>query len=402
MDIVVIISIIVGSIIIGGGISWLFLKNKIHHDQRQSDIQKQFIELLTDKFKALSADALSKNNQDFLRLAEQSFKNLHTQSDSNLKERQKAIEHLLEPVREALKKTENQIRTIEQERKQSYGSLAKHIELTGVAQQELRRETSKLVQALKQPQVRGRWGEMTLHRLVELAGMVEYCDFNEQVQAIGADDQKLRPDMTIHLPNSRIIVIDAKTPLHAYLEAFETDDENIRREAMIKHTQNVTTQIKKLSEKSYWQAFDNALDFVVLFMPGDQFLAAALKQKPDLIETAMKDRVILATPTSLVGLLRVIAFGWQEKTLAENALEIQKLGRELCERIDKFNQYFTEVGQHLERSVKKYNEASSSWDSRLLSSVRKFTELGIQETKKPPEASYIETNVSYTNKDETK
>lgn len=386
--------------IIGGGIAWWLLRRAGNPDaeqtaEEQTDeqkrLQEQWLDQLSDKFKALSAEALSKNNRDFLQLAEQAFKNLHDKSAANLQERQQAIQALLNPLREALEKTNQHVSTLEQKREKAYGALEKHIELTAQAQNELRQETGKLVQALTQPQVRGRWGELTLHRLAELAGMVEYCDFEEQLHTTGNDDRALRPDMVVHLPNERLIVIDAKTPLTAYLEALETDNDTTRDQALLKHAQNISIQVKKLAEKSYWQSFDNTLDFVVLFIPGDQFLSAALKQRPDLMETAMNKRIILATPSSLVALLRTVAFGWQEKALSENAAAIQKLGAELYERVAVFNDHFIDVGKHLDRSVKKYNEASRSLETRLLASTRKFNSLGVHTSKALGEISSIET-----------
>ena len=338
-------------------------------------------EALENRLKVMATTALKSNNESFLQLAEQKFKNLHQQSESGLEKHEKNIENLVKPIREIMEKTSEQMHNIEKQRKEEYGSLQKQIEMTMDAQQNLRKETGRLARALKQPQVRGRWGEMTLRRLAELAGMVEHCDFEEQVSTEDQAGNRLRPDMIVKMPNERIIIVDAKASINSYLEAFEAEDDSERESCLEKHARNMSERVKELSTKAYWKQFEHALDFVILFVPGDQFLAAALQKKPDLIDQAMKNRIILATPSSLVAVLRAVAFGWREKSLAENATKIQELGKSLYERIGVFVGHFQAIGKNLNDSVINYNKAQSSMENRLISSANKLAELGIPKTK---------------------
>lgn len=343
---------------------------------------------MSETFSSLASKALSHNSSEFLRLAEENLKQFQIKANSELEKKEKSIADLVSPIREALDKTEKQIREMENERKQAYGSLKQHLEIMGTAQSQLQKETRNLVTALRRPEVRGQWGEITLKRLVELAGMVKHCDFFEQ-QHIDTEEGKMRPDMIIRLPGDREIVVDIKTPMDAYLSAVETQDDKEREEFLQHHTRKVRERIRELSSKAYWKQFDKALDFVVLFIPGDQFLSAALERDPSILEDAMSQQIILATPSSFVALLRAIAFGWRQETLAENADRIRDLGETLYERIAAFAGHLNKLGNSLGSSVDHFNKAVGSFDNRVLPSARKFKEMGISEKKELKEPEKI-------------
>ncbi|MDH5730588.1 MAG: DNA recombination protein RmuC [Gammaproteobacteria bacterium] len=349
------------------------------HAERNLALEKAKQQML-DSFAQLSSQALSKNNEAFLQLAEQNLKRFQEKANSDLNLKEKSIENLVKPIRDALEKTEHQVRLMEKDRKESYGALNKHLETLAEAQNKLHGETCNLVQALRRPEVRGQWGEMTLKRLAELAGMVEHCDFMEQT-SVQTDNGKLRPDMIVRLPGGRDIIVDIKTPLDAYLSAVEETDEQAKLLHLQRHARHVRERVKELAAKSYWQQFKNSPDFVVLFIPGDQFLSSALDVDHKLLEDALDNRVILATPTSFVALLRAVAFGWRQESLAQNAEEIRKLGEDLHGRLTTFTEYFSKLGQSLDRSVDQYNKAIASFSSRVMPSAKRFGELGIK-TKK--------------------
>ncbi len=347
-------------------------------------------EQLADSFRALAADALKHNSGEFLRLAEENLKKFQIQAQGELEQREKAVENLVKPIREALDKTERQIRDIEKERKEAYGALNRHLETMAESQRLLQGETRNLVQALRRPEVRGQWGEMTLKRLVELAGMVEYCDFQEQPPVRDADGAMLRPDMIVHMPDGRSIVVDAKTPLDAYLSAVEAGSDDERAAQLQRHARKVRERVKELAAKAYWQQFKDAPDFVVLFIPGEQFLSSALDVDRKLLEDALANKVILATPTSFVALLRAVAFGWRQEALAENAEQIRELGEEMYNRLATFGDYLSKLGKSLDQSVGHFNKAVGSFDTRVLPGARKFGELGIMAKKELPELTQIE------------
>lgn len=338
---------------------------------------------LGESFKALSGDALRHNNEAFLSLAREQLKQLHLQAEGELSKKEKGFEALITPIREALEKTERQMRQMENERKEAQGAIYKHLESVVQTQQGLQQETRRLVDALRRPEVRGQWGEMTLRRLAELAGMVDHCDFFEQ-ESLQTDAGTLRPDMVVRLPGGRELVIDAKTPLDAYLSAIEAASDEQRTAELVRHARKVRERVRELASKSYWSQFKHSPDFVVLFIPGEQFLSSALDQDRELLEYAMQQRVILATPTTLVALLRAVAYGWRQEALAENAEQIRHLGAELYERLAVFADHLGKLGKSLDNGVKHYNAAVGSFDSRVLSSARKFTEMGIH-AKKPIE-----------------
>jgi len=340
-------------------------------------------------FKSLAGDVLKSNSSEFLKLAETSFKVLHTQASGDLEQREKAVENLVKPIRESLEKTDQHIRTIEKERQEAFGSLSQHLEFMANTQQQLQGETRNLVKALSRPEIRGQWGELTLKRLAELAGMVEHCDFDQQ-QSVDSDEGKQRPDMVVRMPGGREIIVDAKAPMDGYLAAVEASEDGERVQEIRRHARNVRDRVRELSGKRYWKQFPKSPDFVVLFIPGDQFLSAALEIDPRLLEDAMADRIVLATPSSLVALLRAVAYGWRQESLAENAEQIRIVGEELYERLSTFAEHLGKLGISLNRSVESYNKAVGSFDSRVLPGARKFKDMGIQETKDLPEPDQIE------------
>lgn len=349
---------------------------------------------LEQSFSVLSQQALQSNNENFLLLAKEKLSQYQIQAEANLEKKEKAIETLLEPINKALKQTELQIHAIEKERKESFGSLSQHLKLINETQTNLRLETQNLVQALRRPEVRGQWGELTLKRIAELAGMVNHCDFYEQQQSeIG--DSRMRPDMIVRMPDQRELIVDAKTPLDAYLNATQTNDENIRANALIKHARNVRERMRELSSKAYWNQFQHSPDFVVLFIPGEQFLSAALEQDPQLLEDALKNKVILSTPTSIIALLRAVAFGWRQLSVAENAEKIRELGEDLYNRLATFAEHLQRLGKHLDASVEQFNKATGSLDRQVLSGARKFIELGIEQKKPIPDIKMVENTPKF-------
>jgi DNA recombination protein RmuC len=365
----------------------LDLERKAADAQQQS--AQQLNQQLRDSFNALAAEALQSNNAQFLRLAKENMEQFHIKAEGELEKREKAVETLVKPIQEALQKNEAEVRRMENERKQAQGALSAHLETMVESQRLLQNETRNLVQALRRPEVRGQWGELTLKRLAELSGMVEHCDFIEQ-ETLQTETGQQRPDMVIRMPDRREIVVDAKTPLDAYLSAVETTDDVERKHHLARHARNVRARIKELASKSYWEKLKYSPEFVVLFIPGDQFLSAALEADHALIEDALTQHVILATPTSFVALLRAIAYGWRQEALAENADTIREIGQEMLARLTTFAEHLAKIGRSLDNSVDAYNKAVASYDSRVLPGARKFTELGVSSKKEPPKMEQIE------------
>jgi DNA recombination protein RmuC len=335
-------------------------------------------------FTALSHEALKSNSETFLQLAGESLKRYHLQAQNELEKREQAVDGLIRPIRDALEKTDRQIQAMEKERKEAYGSLHRHLQSMAETQQLLHGETRNLVQALRRPEVRGQWGELTLRRLAELAGMVEHCDFFEQEQ-VRTDEGALRPDMVVRMPAGREVVVDVKTPLDAYLSAVEAGDDETRTRFLQHHARKVRERVRELAGKAYWNQFRNAPEFVVLFIPGEQFLSAALDIDRGLLEDALAKKVILATPTSFVALLRAIAYGWRQESLAANAEKIQQVGESLYTRLATFAEHLARLGKSLDSSVAHFNRAVGSFDTNLVPGARKFTELGLT-SQKPLEA----------------
>ena len=347
------------------------------------------LQRLRSGFDSVAGQALRGNNEVFLQLAQQALGRQQDVALRNLTEREKAVESMLAPVREALRQTQEQIARIEKERAESFGALRTSIETVALGQASLQRETRNLVTALRRPEVRGQWGEMTLRRLAELAGMVDRCDFVEQAHT-HSDEGPLRPDMIVNMPDGRQIVVDVKTPLDAYLTAAEAATDEERAGALKRHAAAVQERVRQLAQKAYWTQFEQSPDFVVLFIPGDQFLAAAVAEVPSLLEDAIRQHVIVATPTSFVALLKAVAYGWRQNALTENALRIQELGEETYKRLFTFTEHLAKVGRTLGQSVEAYNSAVGSLERQVLPGARKFTELGLRPPREISELAPID------------
>ena len=345
---------------------------------------------LKESFQALSSEALSRNNESFLNLAKSTLEKYQEGAKGDLEKRQEAIHQTVEPVGLALKAFNERVEKIEERRTQTDASLKQQLQQLAESQVQLSRTTGSLVQALRAPQVRGQWGEMQLRRTVEMAGMINRVDFLEQASVDSADGQRQRPDMLINLPNGRQVVVDSKVPLAAYLDALQSDNPDVQKERMIAHARHIRDHIKGLSAKSYWTQFDNAPEFVVLFIPNETIFSAALEQDPMLIEQGVNNQVILATPTTLIALLKAIAFGWQQEAIAREAKEIAALGKELYERIGVVTGHFAKLGKSLDQTVGHYNKAISSVESRLLVTARKFEALDSAAPDPLPEPAAIE------------
>jgi DNA recombination protein RmuC len=370
--------------LLGGLVGWLVgrityrrrLERAQYDLEQEQENSRRRLESMEQTFANLSHNALERNNRMFLELAQQSFGRLQAQAKGDLDVREKAVEDLVKPIREALDQTRDEIQQLEKDRRQTHGVLTQHLESLVETQRALQGETRNLVQALRRPEVRGQWGELTLRRLTELAGMVEHCDFSEQVHT-STEDGWRRPDMVVRMPAGRQVVVDVKTPLDAYLSAVEATDPGPRTEFLVQHARHIRTRVRELASKRYWEQFTDAPEFVVLFIPGDQFLSAALDQDHALLEDALAQKVILATPTSFVALLRAIAYGWRQETLNKNAEQIREIGEELYRRLNTMTDHMAKLGRQLDSSVAQYNRLVGSFESKVIPGARKFVELGI-------------------------
>jgi DNA recombination protein RmuC len=334
-------------------------------------------ERLSSVFGQLASQQFQSHTETFLKLARESLGAHNERAKGELAAREQAIENLVRPIREALGRTEAQLQELDKARRETHGSIVAQLEAMSMSQQALSLETRNLVGALRRPEVRGQWGEISLRRLVELAGMVEHCDFVSQSH-LATESGAVRPDMVINLPEGRQLVVDVKTPLDAYLEATEAGTDAARRTALERHAAIVGGRIRELANKAYWSQFEKSPDFVILYIPGDQFLSAALTERPALLDEALRQNIILATPTSFVGLLKAVAYGWQQVALAENAAEIRGLAVQLYERLTTFTSHLSAIGKALGDSVKAFNSGVGSLERMVLPSARRFTDLGVQ------------------------
>jgi DNA recombination protein RmuC len=365
---------VLAALLVGGAIgallTWLSCARRL---QTQEALRDQ----LKGVFGDMARDSLQSNNETFLQLAAERMARQQQSAAHALKEREVAIETLVQPLREALMRSEAQIQQLESARIGAFATLKSEVEQLVLGQTLLSRETRNLVTALRRPDVRGQWGEITLRRVVEMSGMTEHVDFTEQHHQATASGA-VRPDMIVHMPERRDIVVDVKTPLDAYLSAVEAQDDEQRARELRRHAQIVAARIRELAGKQYWAQFEYSPDFVVLFLPGDQFLAAAVQENPALIEEALRQNVMLATPTSLSALLKVIEYGWKQSLLADNAAEVRKLGEELYKRLAVFAEHLGRLGKSLGQSVDAYNKSVGSLEQQVLPGARRFPELGLR------------------------
>jgi DNA recombination protein RmuC len=398
----------------GGAGAWLLLRPRIRaletsldrtvaeRDVAQDEVKKiepelyalrerlaarvQLEEELEARLGTLSNEALKQGNQSLVETARSEFERLHIRSSEELRRREQAVEHLVKPIRETLERVGNEVKSLEQSRREDQGALTTHLRLLGETNERLRSETGQLVTALRAPAVRGRWGEMQLRRAVEMAGMLDHCDFVEQ--PVGEGDTVLRPDLVVRLPGGRNVVVDAKTPLQALLDALDAADDDARSARLQDFARHVRSHIAKLSAKTYWKQFTPAPDFVVMFLPGESFYRAALEQDPRLLEASTNQRVVLASPMSLISLLLSVAVGWREEKVAESARAMNDLGRELYDRLVVMTEHFTRLGTRLNGAVQAYNQTVGSYERRVLVSARRFTDHGVGATKElvAPEA----------------
>jgi len=354
----------------------LELKTQADLDEERKETLALATERLSGVFGQLANQQLESHSATFLKLAQENLGTHQERAKGELAAREKAVDNLIQPIKDALARTEGQIKQIENARQEAHGSITAHLKNMADSQKALGAETRNLVNALRRPEVRGQWGEMTLRRVVELAGMVEHCDFVSQAHQ-STEEGAIRPDMVIHMPEDRCLVVDSKAPLDAYIEATQAQDESESRRHMHRHASNVAARVRELASKAYWTQFDDSPDFVILFIPGEQFLSAALAERPNLLDDALRQKVIPATPTTLIALLKAIAYGWQQGELAKNADEVRELAVQLYDRLSTFGNHLRKMGDELSNSVKAYNQAVGSLERRVLPSARRFTELGV-------------------------
>jgi len=361
-------------------------------DSERDAILARAMDQIDLRFRETAGRSLRDSSEHLLRLARENLSTQQQAVDGALKEREQAIAGLVKPIQDALARTAESLREVETARQRDFGSLRQYLNDMRQSHAALQLETRNLVKALSKPQVRGQWGEITLRRLVELAGMTQHCDFEEQVH-VSDGDRAARPDMVIHMPDGRDLVVDVKTPLDAYLAAVEATSDDLRAQALRRHAQHVADRVRLLSSKKYASQFPAAPQFVILFIPGDQFLSAALDEQPELLENAMSNGVILATPSSFVALLKAVHYGWQNVKLAEGAEHIRKLAEELYARLSTFRGHLAKVGTELDSSVRAFNAAVGSLERSVLPGARKFTELGIRSDRELPVLDQVDTAV---------
>jgi len=366
------------------------LEEKAKEFEERRQLLAEAEKKLKETFESLSAKALQTNAEQFLTSAKKTLDTILADAKGDFGKRQEAIKVLVTPLSESLKRYEDQIRRLEQARRDAYVSLEKEVKILTSSNQQLQQETGKLVTSLRNPKVRGRWGEIALRRAAELAGMSEHCDFDEQVSITGDDDTRFRPDMVVRLPGGRTVAVDAKAVLDAYLDAVAATDDAERQEHLSRHASQIRSRIRELSSKSYWDKLGTTPEFVVLFLPGESFFSAAVEMDHALIEDAIASRVVLASPTTLIALLRAIAYGWRQEQIAENAERIEQLGKDVYDRMGTLLEHVARIGGGLGRAVDAYNKAVGSLESRVLPAARRFKELGAASGEDLPELERIE------------
>ena len=350
--------------------------------------ERQAHERLSNEFKALASDALKANSQSFMDQAKQAFEQLQQQSVGDLEKRKDAVDNLVKPIRESLEKVDAKILEIDKNREKHFGALEKQLESLATAQTSLQTEATKLSTVLRSKTYAGNWGELQLRRVAEMADMLSYCDFSEQ-EGSGSN----RPDMIVRLPGGRRIAVDAKTPIQSYRAAVETNDETAKAEHLKEHARKVRGHVESLGMKSYWEALQPAPEFVVLFLPGDHLLAAALQADPEIMDKALKQRVLLATPSTLIALLKAASYGWRQEVVSKNTEEISNLGRQLYDRVVTFADSLSKIGTALETATKGYNTAIGSFEQTLIPGARKLAELGAKGTKELNEPEPLDIKV---------
>ena len=345
------------------------------HAARVEELKRMGVEI-EQKFTKLASDVLGKNSESFLNLVSERFDKHKAGADKDLQARQQAIETLIKPIGENLSKFEHKVGEIEKAREGAYRAITEQVRNLSEGQTGLRSETSRLVQALRRPKTRGRWGEYQLRNVLEMAGMTEHVDFVTE-QTVKGEDGALRPDVIVHLPGDKSVVVDAKTPLDAYLAAVEASDEETRERHVADHARHVRNHVRELASKAYWMALPVTPDFVVMFIPGEAFFSAAVESDPELFEQAVRDRVLISTPTTLIALIKAIAYGWQQQNLTENTRAVAGLARDLFERIKTFGGHMNDLGHSLRQAVERYNKGVGSLEGRVLPTARKFETLGV-------------------------
>jgi DNA recombination protein RmuC len=349
--------------------------------ENETGLNKAMNEHLKDTFEAMSSKVLKSNNESFIQLANETMKGFMVKAESEHSKRAESINHLIKPLKESLDRHEKLVVEFQSGNNKAMGSLKTYLEELGKSQKSLEKETGALVAALKNPKVRGRWGEIGLKRIVEFSGMSDFCDFNEQIST-NTEEGRLRPDMIINLPENRKIIVDSKVPLNAYLDSLETVNDDEKKQLISAHAKAVQQHVKSLSAKAYWSQFDNSIDFVVLYIEVESAFATALHENPRLVIEGLQNRIVFATPTTLIALLQTVAYSWKQQKAGENAKKIIDSSRELHERIAVFNNYLQKLGQNLNSIVGTYNQAIGSWESRVAPSIKKMEELGVSSDKK--------------------
>jgi DNA recombination protein RmuC len=390
---------------LGAALAWAFLRGRakadivrlesdLSHERTASDEKIRLLlqarEELSAQLRAMCAEALQGNNEQFIQLAKSQFAQLQLEAKHDLDHRQRAVENLVTPIKESLERVGTEVKTLENARRQDVGRLTEQLRSVAETNERLRAETSTLVTALRAPSVHGRWGEMQLKNAVESAGMLAYCDFITQVTGRGDEERILRPDLIVRLPGGRTVVVDAKTPIQALLDAAQAEEETVRAERLADFVRNVREHVAALKAKSYWKQFDSAPDFVVMFLPGESFFRAAIEQDPSLLELHASSSIVLASPATLITMLRTIASSWREEQIAESARAVAELGRELYERLATMAEHFVTLGKRLDGSVQAYNQTVGSFERRVLVSARKFPEHGVPTNRELPEVSPVE------------